>query len=127
MLSLFGYFSFIVILISCLGLFGLSVFSIEQRTREIGIRKVLGSSRLGILKLLTGSFMILVIIAGIFAMPLVYYLMSEWLSNFPYRVEMNPLWFIAGFFGATIVAMATVLVQAVKALNSNPVDAIKYE
>jgi putative ABC transport system permease protein len=127
MLSLFGYFSFIVILISCLGLFGLSVFSIEQRTREIGIRKVLGSSRLGILKLLTGSFMILVIIAGIIAMPLVYYLMSEWLSNFPYRVEMNALWYIGGFFGATIVAMATVLVQAVKALNSNPVDAIKYE
>lgn len=127
MLSLFGYFSLMVILISCLGLYGLSAFSLEQRTREIGIRKVLGSSPKAILLLLTKSFMLLVLIAGLLALPVVYFLMDEWLAGFAFHVDMNPLWFAGGLLLAILIALVTVLIQAIRALRSNPVDAIKYE
>jgi putative ABC transport system permease protein len=127
MLSLFGYFSLIVILISCLGLYGLSAFSIEQRTREIGIRKVLGSNPFALLKLITASFMILVLVAGVLVMPIVYFLMSEWLSGFAFRIDLNVLQFLSGFILAAVVALLTVLIQAMKAIRSNPVEAIKYE
>ncbi|MDP3461739.1 MAG: ABC transporter permease [Bacteroidales bacterium] len=127
MLSLFGYFSLLVILISCLGLYGLSAFSIEQRTREIGIRKVLGASPRHTLMLILRGFMTLVLIAGLISLPVVYYLMTEWLNGFAFRVGLNPLWFLGGFFIAMLIAFATIMIQATKALKANPVDALKYE
>ncbi|HQQ12579.1 MAG TPA: ABC transporter permease, partial [Bacteroidales bacterium] len=127
MLTLFSYFSLIIILISCLGLYGLSAFSTEQRTREIGIRRVLGGSQTSILALLTKGFLVLVMIAGLISIPIVYYLMSEWLSGFAYRTELSFSHFVAGFLLSTLIALITVLVQALRALKNNPVDAIKYE
>ncbi|KAF0128648.1 MAG: putative FtsX-related transmembrane transport protein [Bacteroidetes bacterium] len=127
MLTLFGYFSLIIVLISCLGLYGLSAFSTEQRTREIGIRKVLGGSPSSILTLLIKGFMVLVLIAGLISIPIVYYLMSEWLNEFAFRVPVSAFHFIAGFMVSAFIALATVLFQAFKALRNNPVDAIKYE
>ncbi|MDA3944179.1 MAG: ABC transporter permease [Bacteroidetes bacterium] len=127
MLSLFGYFSFIVVLISCLGLYGLSAFTIEQRTKEIGIRKILGSSTWHLIKLTIFGFMKLVLLAGIIAIPLTYFLMQEWMNDFAYRVGLHPAWFALGILAAIVVALVTVYSQAIKAVNKNPVDAIKYE
>ncbi len=127
MLSLFSYFSLIVILISSLGLYGLSAFTIEQRTKEIGIRKILGSNPKQLIQLLITDFLKLVLIAGIVALPITYYLMSEWLNGFANRVGLNPVWFGIGMFLAILIALITVVSQAIKAVNKNPVDAIKYE
>jgi len=127
MLSLFGYFSMIVVLISSLGLYGLSAFTIEQRTKEIGIRKILGSKPSQLIGLLISDFLKLVILAGIIALPITYYLMDEWMSEFAIRVGLNPAWFVAGILLSVVIALLTVFAQALKAVNRNPVDAIKYE
>lgn len=127
MLALFGYFSLIIILISCLGLYGLSAFSIEQRSKEIGIRKVLGSSDLSLLRLLTLSFMKLVLLAAILSMPIAYFLLSEWLSGFAFRINLHPLWFVLGVLIAATVAFGTTAIMAWKALNAKPLDSLKYE
>ncbi len=127
MLSLFGYFSLLVIVISCLGLFGLSAFTAEQRKKEIGIRKILGSSSYAIIQLLVKEFSLLVLVAGALALPLSWYLMASWLDGFAFRVWLNPLWFALGLFLALLIALLTVLSQAVKAVLANPAEAIKYE
>ncbi|MDD3637031.1 MAG: ABC transporter permease [Bacteroidales bacterium] len=127
MLSLFRYFSLIVILISGLGLYGLSAFTIEQRTKEIGIRKILGSKPSQLVRLLIADFLKLVLLAGLMALPITYYLMSEWMNGFAVRVGLNPVWFVTGILLAVIIAMITVFSLANKAINKNPVDAIKYE
>jgi len=127
MLSLFGYFSLLVVLISCLGLYGLTAFSIEQRTREIGIRKVLGAGRSRILIMITRSFMGMVLLAGFIAIPIAYYLLDNWLSGFAFRIGLHYYWFAVGLLIALVVAFVTVLFQAMKALDTKPIDAIKYE
>lgn len=127
MMALFGWFSLIVVLISCLGLYGLSAFTIEQRTKEIGIRKVLGSSAWQTILLLIKDFVKLVFLAGLLSVPTSYFFMDEWMNNFAYRVGIRPVWFVTGFLIAMIIAVATVMAQAYKAVRSNPVDAIKYE
>jgi putative ABC transport system permease protein len=127
MLSLFGYFSLLVIVISCLGLFGLSAYTAEQRRKEIGIRKILGSSSYVIIQLLVKEFSLLVLVAGALALPLSWYLMASWLDGFAFRVWLNPLWFALGLFLALLIALLTVLSQAVKAVLDNPAEAIKYE
>jgi len=127
MLSLFGYFSFIVVLISCLGLYGLSSFTIEQRTKEIGMRKILGSSNWHLIKITIIGFMKLVLLAGLIAIPTTYFLMYEWMNDFAYRVGLHPAWFVLGLLAAIAVALITVYSQAIKAVNKNHVDAIKYE
>lgn len=127
MLSLFGYFSFIVVLISCLGLYGLSAYTIEQRTKEIGIRKILGSSTRNLIKIMIFGFMKLVILAGIIALPISYYLMREWMNDFAFRVGLHPAWFVFGLLAAIGVALITVYSQAIKAVNKKPVEAIKYD
>jgi putative ABC transport system permease protein len=127
MLSLFGYFSLIVVLISSLGLYGLSAFTIEQHTKEIGIRKILGSKPSQLIRLLMFDFLKLVIMAGIIALPITYYLMGEWMSEFAIRVGLNPAWFGAGILLAVMIALLTIFAQVIKVVNKNPVDAIKYE
>jgi putative ABC transport system permease protein len=127
MLALFGYFSLIIILISCLGLYGLSAFSIEQRSKEIGIRKVLGSSDLSLLRLLTLSFMKLVLLAAVLSIPVAYFLLSEWLSSFAFRIKLHPLWFVLGVLIAATVAFVTTAIMAWKALKAKPLDSLKYE
>lgn len=115
-----GYFTFIAILIACLGLFGLSAFSAEQRTREIGIRKVLGASATNIAALLSKDFIKLVLIAIAIASPLAWYAMNKWLQEFAYRISISWwMFFVAGLV-AVLIAMITVSFQAIKAALVNP-------
>ena len=120
-------FSALALLIACLGLLGLAAFITEQRTKEIGIRKVLGASVSEVIALLSSEFMKWVLIANIVAWPLAYYAMSKWLQNFAYRVNMNIWIFVASGALALIVALCTVSSQAIKAAMVNPVESLHYE
>jgi putative ABC transport system permease protein len=127
MLSLFIYFSIFVIFISSLGLYGLSSFLIEQRIKEIGIRKVLGGSENQITMLLAKDYMKLVLIAGIIASPLVYYLMNSWLKSFAFQIQINGWYFVGGILVTMLFAFLTVLVRSYRAVRRSPVMALKYE
>ena len=120
-------FTLIAILISCLGLFGLSAFSAEQRNKEIGIRKVLGASVSGIVGLLSKDFLRLVIIAFIIAAPIAWWAMGQWLQGFVYRVGLSWWMFVAAAAAAMLIALLTVSFQAVKAAVANPVKSLKSE
>jgi putative ABC transport system permease protein len=122
-----GLFALLSILISCLGLFGLATFMAEQRTKEIGIRKVLGASIAGITGLLAKDFLKLVLIAIVIASPLAYYFMNQWLSDFAYRIEMQ--WWMFALAGVLAVGIAFLTVggQAVKAALANPVKSLRSE
>jgi putative ABC transport system permease protein len=120
-------FSVLALFIASLGLFGLSSYITEQRTKEIGIRKVLGASVPNIYLLLSKDILKLVAIATIISWPITYMTMNRWLENFAYRIEFNQLLFIISGAIAFIIAQATVTTQALKAANSNPVKALKYE
>ncbi len=127
LIVLFSYFTFITIFIACLGLFGLAAFTAEQRTKEIGVRKVMGASVLQIVALLSRDFTKLVIISCFIACPLSYLAMNKWLENFAYRTSINFWIFIAAGGLALIIALITVSVQTLKSAHSNPVEALKYE
>ncbi|KAA3437522.1 ABC transporter permease [Rufibacter hautae] len=127
MLKIFGYFSILTIMIACMGLFGLTSFMAEQRTREIGIRKVLGSSVMGIVMLLTKDFALLVVIAIVLASPLAWYGMQKWLQEFAYRVPLSPWLFVGAAVVALAIAVATVSVQAAKAALLDPIKALRSE
>ena len=122
-----GLFSALAIFIACLGLFGLAAFTTEQRTKEIGIRKVLGASVPEVTRLLSLQFAKWVLIANVFAWPLAYLLMNKWLSLFAYRMNMDLWIFIASGVLALIIALATVSSHAIKAATANPVEALRYE
>ncbi|MFD2519360.1 ABC transporter permease [Emticicia soli] len=115
------------IVIACLGLFGLATFTTESRTKEVGIRKVLGAGVLGITALLSKDFLKLVIISILIASPIAYYLMHKWLENFEYKVEISWWIFIASGLGAMLVAVVTVGYQAIRAALVNPVKSLKTE
>jgi len=125
--KIFGYFSFLAIFIACLGLFGLSSFSAEQRTKEIGVRKVLGASISSIILLLSKEFTRLVAIAFIIGCPLAYYLMNSWLADFAYRINLTPAIFLLAGALALLIALASVSYNTVKAALANPVKALRYE
>ena len=120
-------FSTLAILIACLGLFGLATFIAEQRTKEIGIRKVLGASVQGIVRLLSKDFLKLVAIAFVIAAPLSVWIMNRWLSDFAYRIQLA--WWIVGCAGvlALLIALATVSFQAIKAAIANPAKSLHSE
>jgi len=120
-------FSILAILIACLGLFGLSSFTTQQRSQEIAVRKVLGSSVRSIVYLLTKEFTRWVIIANLIAWPLAYFGMNIWLNNFVYRNSVNPLIFLAAGLIAFLISVLTVGLQTIKAANTNPVKALKWE
>jgi len=125
--TLLRVFAGLALLICCLGLWGLATFTIEQRTKEIGVRKVLGASVASIVTLLCKDFLKLVGVAILLASPLAYYLMHRWLAEFAYKVDV-PWWAfaLAGGF-ATLVAFLTVSFQSVKAALMNPVKSLKVE
>jgi putative ABC transport system permease protein len=125
--KLFSLFSLLAIAVACLGLFGLAAFTAEQRTKEIGIRKVLGASVAGILSLLSKDFVKLVVVANIIAWPVAWYAMNRWLQDFAYRIDIG--WWVFAFAGglALLIALLTVSTQAIKAALANPVESLRYE
>ena len=125
--KLFGLFSLLAILIASLGLFGLASFSVQQRTKEIGIRKVLGASVSTVVLLLSREFVLLVGLANLIAWPIAYYAMNAWLQNFAYRIDLDVWPFVMGGFLALFIALTTVSYRAWKAACTNPVDALRYE
>jgi ABC-type antimicrobial peptide transport system permease subunit len=120
-------FAALAILISCLGLFGLSAYTAERRTKEIGIRKVLGASVTGITGLLTKDFMILVLLSALIAFPVAWWAMTKWLQGYAYRIDIN--WWVFVLAGATamLIALVTISFQSVKAALSNPVKSLRTE
>jgi putative ABC transport system permease protein len=125
--KIFYGFSGISLVIGCLGLFGLAMFIVQQRTKEIGIRKVLGADVIRILTMLTGEFSRLVLLSAVLATPLAWYLMSQWLNEFAYHTDLG--WWIFAVAGAIalIVALLTVGIQAFKAAMVNPVNSLRAE
>ncbi|MGH7453049.1 MAG: ABC transporter permease, partial [bacterium] len=117
----------IALFISCLGLFGLAAFSTEQRTKEVGVRKVLGASITSIITLLSKDFVKLVLWANLIAWPVAWFAIHRWLQNFAYRIDIG--WWVFALSGglAMLIAMLTVSTQAIKAALANPVETLRYE
>jgi ABC-type antimicrobial peptide transport system permease subunit len=122
-----NYFAFLAIFISCLGLFGLATFTALQRTKEIGVRKVLGASVPNIVAMLSGSFIKLIAIAMLIAFPLAWYFMDKWLENFAYRIHLGWIIFIIAGTVAVLIALLTVSYQAITAAIANPVKSLRTE
>jgi len=120
-------FTILAISISCFGLFGLISFTAEQRTKEIGIRKVLGASVGSVVRLLSKEFVVLVVLANIIAWPVAYFVMTGWLKNFAYRAEIGLLTFLFSGFLALVIVIFTVCYQSIKAALANPLDSLRYE
>lgn len=123
--TIFAVFAFLAILVACLGLLGLVSFSIQQRIREIGIRKVLGATVTEIALLLSKDFVKYVLLANVIAWPLAYFAMTRWLQNYAYASEIEFMWFIAGGIVALIIAWLTIGAHAVSASRKNPVNALR--
>jgi len=122
-----GIFTALAILISCLGLFGLTSFVAEQRTKEIGVRKVLGASVFNVWNMLSKDFLKLVIISCFIAIPIAYFIMNGWLQEYPYRVILKWWIFALAMMGAMLVTVITVSFQAIKAAKANPVKSLRTE
>ena len=120
-------FSGLTIFVACLGLLGLISFRAEQKTKEIGIRKVLGASVFSIFNLLAREFVKLVIIACVIACPIAYLFAGRWLQDFAYRIDLYPVYFLIGGVLELLLALATMTYQALKAARTNPVDALRTE
>jgi putative ABC transport system permease protein len=125
--QIFSLFTLLAIFIACLGLFGLASFMTMQRTKEIGIRKVLGSTVFSVVFLLSKGFIKLVIIANMIAWPLAWFLMDRWLMNFPYHIEINPSLFLLAGFSVVVIAFLSVSFQTIRAARVNPAQTLKYE
>ena len=125
--NILNYFTFLAVLLSCLGLFGLTSFIAEQRTKEIGVRKVLGASITGIVILLSKEFTKWVLIANVIAWPLAYYFMNKWLEDFANRINIGIGTFIASAIIALVIALLTVSFLTIKAALANPIKSLRYE
>ncbi|UCH11442.1 MAG: FtsX-like permease family protein, partial [Fidelibacterota bacterium] len=125
--SIASMFSALAIFIACLGLLGLASFTAEKRTKEIGIRKVLGATVSSIFTLLSSDFLKLVAISALLSLPISWYAMQNWLENFAYRISYSVLTFLMVSLIALIIAMLTITWQVLKAAIANPVDALRYE
>jgi ABC-type antimicrobial peptide transport system permease subunit len=125
--TLLKYFAALAVFIACLGLFGLASFTSEQRTKEVGIRKVLGATVSNITVLLCREFFLLVFLSNIIAWPAAYFLMKNWLQSYAYRTSLNVLIFIAAMAIALTVAFLSVSFQAIRAATASPIDSLRYE
>lgn len=124
---IFGVFAALAVFIGCLGLFGLAAFTAEQRTKEIGIRKILGASAPNIIRLLLKEFIVLVSIANLVAWPIAYFVMKKWLQDFAYKVSFSVWIFLLAGLSTLLIALLTVSFQAIKAAFSDPADSLRYE
>jgi putative ABC transport system permease protein len=125
--KIFISFAVLAILIACLGLFGLAAYAAEQRTKEIGIRKVLGATVSNIVGMLSKDFLKLVIIASLIAFPVSWWFMNKWLQDFAYRIQIGWWIFFLAAFASIFIALITVSFQAVKAALNNPVKNLRTE
>ncbi|MCK5303247.1 MAG: hypothetical protein KAJ96_08910, partial [Candidatus Thorarchaeota archaeon] len=125
--NVFGIFTFLGLFIACLGLLGLASFTAESRTKEIGIRKVLGASVGGIVLMLSKQFTKWVVLANFIAWPVAYYFMDRWLKNFAYRIDIGAWTFVLSGVLVLLIAIMTVSYQSIKAAVANPVDSLRYE
>jgi ABC-type antimicrobial peptide transport system permease subunit len=125
--KLASIFAVIALFISCLGLFGLTSFTVEQRTKELGVRRVLGASVSGIVVLLSKDFLKLVFIGFVFAVPITWYMTNQWLQNFADRIEISVAVFLLAGSAVILMALATVSWQSIKAAIANPVDSLRSE
>lgn len=124
---MFFVFAFLAIVIGCVGLFGLSAYTANQRIKEIGIRKVLGASVPDIIKTLSKDFLKLVFIAVIISSPIAWWIMSTWLQSFAYRINISLWIFVAAGTATLLITMLTVSFQAIKAAIANPVNSLRSE
>ncbi|WP_394748150.1 ABC transporter permease [Spongiimicrobium salis] len=127
MAKLISFFTILAIIISCLGIFGLSAFIAEQRTKEIGVRKVLGASVYSIWKMLSKDFLFLVFISCVIAIPIGYYYMNNWVQDFTYSATLSWWIFAAAILGALLITLLTISFQAIKAAIANPVKSLRTE
>ena len=125
--KIFLIFGGLAVLVACLGLYGLASFTLEQRTKEIGVRKILGASLNSLVGLVSKEFIRLVLISNLVAWPLAYFGMRRWLEGFAYRISIKPDLFLAAGVMAMTVALLTVALHSVRAARANPVDSLKYE
>jgi putative ABC transport system permease protein len=125
--KVFGLFAVVTIMIAMIGLLGLVSFMVASRTKEIGVRKILGANAVDITSLLSGEFMILVVIANIIACPLAWYFANQWLQRFANRAELDPMIFAFTIFIAIAITMVTISFQTVKAAMTDPVSSLRYE
>ena len=121
------FFTILAIFISCLGLFGMASFVAEQRTKEIGIRKVVGASVLNVWTMLSKDFVVMVLISFFIATPIAYYFMHNWLQNYEYRTTLSLWIFASAGFGALLITLLTVSFQAIKVAIANPVKSLRME
>lgn len=125
--NLSTFFSILAIFISCLGLFGLASFVAEQRTKEIGVRKVLGASVFNLWRMLSKDFVLLVVISCAIAIPVAWYVLHGWLQKYTYRTEISWWIFAVAATGAMVITLLTVSFQAIKAALTNPVRSLRTE
>ena len=125
--KLSGIFTALAILISCLGLFGLTSFVAEQRTKEIGVRKVLGASAISVWNMLSKDFLKLIMISCLIAIPLSFYIMHGWLQDYPYRITMQWWIFFLAVVGAIFMTLITVSFQSLRAARANPIKSLRTE
>jgi putative ABC transport system permease protein len=126
-MTVFSIFACLAILIACLGLYGLANFMTEQRTKEVGVRKVLGASVANILGLLTRDFLKLVAIAFIVSVPVAYFGMNRWLNAFPYREEISPMLFVMTGAAVLVITVSVISYQALVTASTNPVKSLRSE
>jgi putative ABC transport system permease protein len=124
---LFSAFAWLAVIIACLGLFGLASFTAQQRTKEIGIRKVVGASAPSIFLNLSRGFIKSIVLANVMAWPIAYFVMNRWLQNFAYRIHLDIWIFIFAGLAALFIALLTVSYQTIKAARANPIDSLRYE
>jgi putative ABC transport system permease protein len=125
--DLLWIFAIMAIVVGCMGLFGLAAFSAEQRTKEIGIRKILGANVFNIFGLLSKKFVLLVLLASLISIPIAWIAMNKWLEDFPYRVNMSWWVFVIATAAALLIALLTVSFQSIKAAMINPVKSLRTE
>jgi putative ABC transport system permease protein len=119
--------SILSILITCLGLFGLSILIIIQKTKEIGIRRLLGASAYSVYGILSKEFLLIILAAQLLGIPVAWYLINKWLTEFAYRIDIDAIIFLAAGLITIIIAFVTISIQAIKAANTKPVDTLRYE
>lgn len=124
---LLAIFTFMAIFIGCLGLFGLATFMANQKTKEVGVRKVLGASVESIIMLFSWEYVKLMLIGFLIASPAVWFVMNEWLQTFAYKISIGPIIFITGFALTLVIAVLTVGYRSFRAAVANPVESLRYE